>query len=450
MTDAATHSTPARVATLRAELRNDTAFVATPTPRLSWTVETDERGWRQALAEVRAGDESVRLETGDSVLVAWPFAPLAPGEAREVRVRVVATSGTADRLERPDRRRRGVPRRGRLGGRADRTRRRCAPGAARARAHRRSRSTRPVRRATLYYTALGVAEPELNGARVDDDVLAPGWTSYRDRLVHETVDVTALVREGDNVLGATIAGAWYTEKYGFFQFAERVYGDQPRLLAQLHLEYADGRTRDRRHGRRLAGVRRRSARRQRHLRGRARRPAPCGSTRRLVDPGFDASSWPVARRGASAREGYEHVPMPEARIAPPVRRIDELTVADVITSPSGADDPRLRPEPRRPPAHPRRRPRGHPPHAPPRRGARGRRALAAPSPQRRRDRRARARGDGEVTWEPRFTFHGFRYATIEGWPGEFDPADVTAVVLASDLPRTGWFDVLARAARPPA
>ena len=52
----------------------------------------------------------------------------------------------------------------------------------------------PVRRATLYWTALGVAEPELNGAPVSDDVLAPGWTSYRDRLVHETVDVTALVR----------------------------------------------------------------------------------------------------------------------------------------------------------------------------------------------------------------------------------------------------------------
>ncbi len=50
------------------------------------------------------------------------------------------------------------------------------------------------------------------------------------------------------------------------------------------------------------------------------------------------------------------------------------------------------------------------------------------------------RGDpaGEE-WEPRFTFHGFRYAEVEGWPGTLDPADVTAVVLHSDLRRTGWF-----------
>ncbi|MFT2621902.1 alpha-L-rhamnosidase N-terminal domain-containing protein, partial [Escherichia coli] len=46
---------------------------------------------------------------------------------------------------------------------------------------------RPVRSAVLFWTALGVAEPEINGTPVSDDVLSPGWTSYRDRLVHETV-----------------------------------------------------------------------------------------------------------------------------------------------------------------------------------------------------------------------------------------------------------------------
>ena len=42
-------------------------------------------------------------------------------------------------------------------------------------------------------------------------------------------------------------------------------------------------------------------------------------------------------------------------------------------------------------------------------------------------------------WEPQFTFHGFRYVEVEGWPGPFDPADVTAVVIHSDMERTGWF-----------
>ena len=273
--------------------------------------------------------------TDESVLVAWPFAPLASGETREVRVRAVAASGTetgwSEPLEvTPASSPKGPGSRSRS---ASQTRlaTRSPPSSARA-----SRSSGDLSRAILFYSALGVAEPELNGARVDDDVLAPGWTSYRDRLVHETVDVTALVREGENVLGATIAGAWYTEKYGFFQFADRVYGDQPSLLAQLHLEYADGRT-------------------EVVATGDGWQASGDGTVvdsgiyagehvdlRRSADvdgwssPGFDASAWPEARRGASAREGFEHVPVPEARIAPPVRRIDELPVADIITSPSGA------------------------------------------------------------------------------------------------------------------
>ncbi|HZW42351.1 MAG TPA: alpha-L-rhamnosidase N-terminal domain-containing protein, partial [Agromyces sp.] len=333
--DAAPSRPAARIATLRAELRDDSVFVATPTPRLSWTVATDEPDWRQASAEFRSGDDVVRVDTDASVLVDWPFAPLAAGETREVRVRATAASGTITAWSESLAIAAGF----------------LAEGAWIAEPVGLASPDRPaqpalvrttftvdeaLRRATLYYTALGVAEPELNGARVDDDVLAPGWSSYRDRLVHETVDVTGLVREGENVLGATIAGGWYTEQYGFFRFAERVYGDQPRLLAQLHLEYADGRSEvvatgdgwrafgdgplvdsgiyagehaDLRRGASIAG---------------------------WSTPEFDASAWPEARLGASAREGYEHVPEPEARIAPPVRRIDEVPVAEVLTAPSGA------------------------------------------------------------------------------------------------------------------
>src|SRR5262249_44648407 len=49
-------------------------------------------------------------------------------------------------------------------------------------------------------------------------------------------------------------------------------------------------------------------------------------------------------------------------------------------------------------------------------------------------------GAGIETWEPRFTFHGFRYARIDGWPGSFDPASVRAVVLHTDFDRIGWFE----------
>ena len=50
------------------------------------------------------------------------------------------------------------------------------------------------------------------------------------------------------------------------------------------------------------------------------------------------------------------------------------------------------------------------------------------------------RGGGVETWEPRFTFHGFRYAEVNGWPGELQPGDICAVVLHSDMERTGWFE----------
>jgi alpha-L-rhamnosidase len=50
------------------------------------------------------------------------------------------------------------------------------------------------------------------------------------------------------------------------------------------------------------------------------------------------------------------------------------------------------------------------------------------------------RGDGPEVWEPRFTFHGFRYVEVSGWPGEFDPAALTARVYHTDMVRTGWFE----------
>ena len=49
------------------------------------------------------------------------------------------------------------------------------------------------------------------------------------------------------------------------------------------------------------------------------------------------------------------------------------------------------------------------------------------------------RGGAPETWEPEFTFHGFRYAEVEGWPGELDPSAISAVVVHSDMARTGWF-----------
>src|SRR3954451_18416976 len=87
-------TTTARVATLRAELRDDTSFVATPAPRLTWTVEAGEAAWMQASAALTDGTEREPIDGRESALVVWPCAPLTAGEAREQRVRVPIDPGS--------------------------------------------------------------------------------------------------------------------------------------------------------------------------------------------------------------------------------------------------------------------------------------------------------------------------------------------------------------------
>ncbi|MEV0740052.1 alpha-L-rhamnosidase [Streptomyces sp. NPDC050549] len=97
---------------------------------------------------------------------------------------------------------------------------------------------RKVARARLYATALGLYESHLNGTRVGLDQLAPGWTDYRTRVQYQTYDVTELLRPGANAIGAYLAPGWYAGNVGMFGPGQ--YGQVPALLAQLEVEYADG------------------------------------------------------------------------------------------------------------------------------------------------------------------------------------------------------------------
>jgi alpha-L-rhamnosidase len=96
----------------------------------------------------------------------------------------------------------------------------------------------PVAAARLRVTALGLFELHLNGTRVGAQRLAPGWTDYERRVEVWTFDVTELLRPGANVLAATLADGWFAGCVGFFGRGQ--YGDGPALLAQLELERADG------------------------------------------------------------------------------------------------------------------------------------------------------------------------------------------------------------------
>jgi alpha-L-rhamnosidase len=107
---------------------------------------------------------------------------------------------------------------------------------------------RPVRRATVYATALGIYELHLNGRRVGDAFFAPGWTDYRQRAYYDAYDVTNWVQMGDNAIGAWVADGWYSGYVGFGLLTgigtERIgrytYGKTPSVMAQLEIEYEDG------------------------------------------------------------------------------------------------------------------------------------------------------------------------------------------------------------------
>ncbi len=96
-----------------------------------------------------------------------------------------------------------------------------------------------IRSARIYATAAGVYELYVNGSKVGDDLLAPGWTSYRHRLQYQTYDVTDALREGGNGIGILLGSGWYT---GMLGWKDRtcLYGNRRAALLQLHVAYADG------------------------------------------------------------------------------------------------------------------------------------------------------------------------------------------------------------------
>ena len=97
---------------------------------------------------------------------------------------------------------------------------------------------KPIRQATVYATALGVYELHLNGSRVGDHILAPDWTDYSKRLRYQAYDVTAQLAVGANVLGAQIANGWYCGHIGNGGY--QYWGSTPACLVQLEVTYTDG------------------------------------------------------------------------------------------------------------------------------------------------------------------------------------------------------------------
>jgi len=427
-----------RVNAPRLEHVSEALGIGAACPRLSWTVETAAQNWRQSAYEIEissAGQTrtSGKIESDQSVLAAWPFEPLGSRQAFSARVRVWDQAGQASDWSPAAQAETGLLQPG------DWQARFISPEWETDSTHplpvpflRKEFSARgAVQSARVYASALGVFELEINGQVVGDHVLDPGWTSYQHRLRCMTFDVTGLLRQGPNAIGGMLADGWYRGKIGFGGGQRNIWGKQIGLLLQLEIQYADGSSetvcsdtswKGTTGPIRMSGI----------YEGEtydARQELPGWSL-----PGYDDSAW----QGVVALE--QDLGVLVAPFGPPVRRIEEVRPIAIFKSPAGktlvdfgqnlvgrirlnVDGPAGQTITLR--------------HAEvlehgelctrPLRGAEA-------------TDRYTLRGGGPETWEARFTFHGFRYAEIDNWPGELRPEQLTAVVLHSDMQRTGWFE----------
>lgn len=231
---------------------DDSGLVATPypAPRLSWSLRSDRRGVLQHAYEIQvAADRSFSGATSSGEIASdvvtdhpWPAEPLRSREVRHWRVRVRTGLGwtgwseparlEAALLDDTDWTARPVH--------VPSDRGRTSPGPVPLLRREFDLPAEPVS-ARLYVTALGVHRTAVNGRPVADDLLEPGWTSYPNRLLYATYDVTGLLTSGRNVLSAGVGDGWYRGHLTWHK-NRNVYGDTCALLAQLEATLADGTT----------------------------------------------------------------------------------------------------------------------------------------------------------------------------------------------------------------
>jgi len=249
---------------LRCEYRIDPLGIDSPNPRLSWTLHSDSRGQHQTAyrilvasgAAALARDEgdlwdSGRVDSNRSLQIAFQGEPLACGQACLWKVRVWDAHGKASPwsasarwemglLEAKDWTGRWIND-GRPNPEKDEDFYRDDPAPL---FRKPFPLAKDVVRARLFISGLGYYEASLNGERVGDRVLDPGWTAYDRRVYYSAYDVTGLLRNGENVLGVTLGNGWYNplplRMWGRLNLREHLACGRPRFIAQLEVELADG------------------------------------------------------------------------------------------------------------------------------------------------------------------------------------------------------------------
>lgn len=437
-----------KISNLTCEYRTNPIGIDVTSPRFSWQLQTDRRGAKQTAYHVLAASsanllkegnadlwDSSKQESDQSIHVTYAGKKLSSRQRVYWKVTVWDETGASNEsetawfemglLKRSDWKAKWI-------------------GAALAGG---ARSTIPVpflrksfkvpksvSSARLYVTALGLYECSINGQTVGDDVFTPGWTDYNKRIQYQVYDVTNLLHEGDNALGAMLGDGWAA---GFVGLGNRqLYTNKPKLLAQLEITLSDG-----------SNITITSDKTWKHQFG------PMLESDMFMGEAYDArlelKGWNTASYDDKSWLKVEQAEAPKAALVatngPTVKRIEEIKP---ISEPTDKSDfirrkfifdmgqnmvgwVRLK---------------GNAPA--------GTNVILRFAEVLNPDgslyttnlRDARAtdvytfKGEGEEIWEPTFTFHGFRYVELVGYPGEVTRDTITGIVLHSEMEQTGSFE----------
>jgi alpha-L-rhamnosidase len=410
---------------LRVEHLEHPLGITTRHPRLSWRLPAGARSQDAYQVEI-GGVPAARQDSSASVLVPWPGQPLGSRQAVSWRVRVWTDAGESD-WSPPSSVETGLleP--------SDWSARWIEP----AEAERRPHGERPAfvlhteievdsfSPARLYATAHGIYEAFLNGVRVGDVELAPGFTAYDKNLHVQAYDVTHLVRAGTNTWEVVLSDGWFRGRTGFTQSAD-CYGDRLAFLGQLHV--GD----------------------QVFTTGDAWRSAtgPITAADLMAGQSVDLRARPDDWRAVRVID--HDLGALTSSPAPPTRRIQELRPVAVTRvspdrqvvdlgqnvngwvrltdlGPAGTTTILTHGEALDPAGDVTQD------HLDAFDVVNGGRLSVGQVD------RVTSAGHPDEMFEPRHTTHGFQYVRIEGHPGRLTPDDVTGVVVHSDLRRTGWF-----------
>ena len=290
---------------------------------------------------------------------------------------------------------------------------------------------KPVIKATVYVTSHGWYELQMNGKKVGDQVLTPGWTSYGKRLQYQVYDVTSQVVKGNNAIAAVLGDGWYRSTLGWSS-NWAIYGKKLGLLMQLKILYADGTQSIIITDESWKCANNGAIRMSDVYNGET-----YDATKKLTGwnmPGYDESSW---EKVAIGNYRFNLV----ASEGAPIRKIEEIKPVKVFRSPGGSllvdmgqnmvGWIRLKVT-----------------------GPKGttvkiRHAEVLDKYGEFYTKNLRSAkcelnytlaGTGEETYEPRFTFMGFRYLEVTGFPGTLTTDNITGIVVHSDMKPTGKYE----------